>query len=204
MSRRCLQDSEGPSWAGTGAPHSWWSCHDPASVRSPGAWRKLVPGRWNRSPPPCRIRYTWQSGWSVRSWCQPHRQPKLCPRGPAPDRSPCRTCRLRCPSPRSGGTGDGRRAPRQRPRADRPMSRRRPNVARTLDQPELPLAAPKRRRAASVEPEEAAKVAIARRAKPGAPPGYVRLVLSLELRRALAEQLSAPGPFARARTSRAS
>ena len=69
------------------------------------------------------------------------------------------------------------------------MSRRRPNVARTLDQPELPLAAPKR--AASVEPEEAAKVAIARRAKLGAPPGYVRLVLSLELRRHLAEQLSA-------------
>ena len=59
-----------------------------------------------------------------------------------------------------------------------------------LDQPELPLAAPKRR-AASVEPEEAAKVAIARRAKPGAPPGYVRLVLSLELRHALAEKLSA-------------
>jgi hypothetical protein len=59
-----------------------------------------------------------------------------------------------------------------------------------LDQPELPIAAPKRR-AASVEPEEAAKVAIARRAKPGAPPGYVRLVLTLELRRALAEQLSA-------------
>jgi hypothetical protein len=70
------------------------------------------------------------------------------------------------------------------------MSRRRPNVARMLDQPELPIAAPKRR-AASVEPEEAAKVAIARRAKPGAPPGYVRLVLTLELRRALAEQLSA-------------
>ena len=59
-----------------------------------------------------------------------------------------------------------------------------------FDQPELPLGAPKRR-AASIEPEEAAKVAIARRAKPGAPPGYVRLVLSLELRRALAEQLSA-------------
>ena len=69
------------------------------------------------------------------------------------------------------------------------MSRRRPNVARTLDQPELPLAAPKR--AASVEPEEAAKVAIARRAKLGTPPGYVRLVLSLELRRGLAEQLRA-------------
>ena len=70
------------------------------------------------------------------------------------------------------------------------MSRRRPNAARMLDQPELPLAAPKAR-TRGVEPEQAAKVAIARRAKPGAPPGYVRLVLSLELRRALAEQLSA-------------
>ena len=57
------------------------------------------------------------------------------------------------------------------------------------DQPDLPLEAPKRR-VASVDPAEAAKVAIARRAKPGAPPGYVRLVLS-QLRRALAEQLSA-------------
>lgn len=70
------------------------------------------------------------------------------------------------------------------------MSRRRPDAVRILDQPELPLAASKRR-ATPVEPEEAAKVAIARRAKPGARPGYVRLVLSLELRRALAEQLSA-------------
>ena len=71
------------------------------------------------------------------------------------------------------------------------MSRRRPTPARgILDQPELPLAPP-RRRPGLVEPEQAAKVAIARRAKPGAPPGYVRLVLSLELRRALAEQLSA-------------
>ena len=42
-----------------------------------------------------------------------------------------------------------------------------------------------------VEPEEAAKLAIARRAKPGAPLGHVRLVLTLELRRALAEQLNA-------------
>ena len=40
-------------------------------------------------------------------------------------------------------------------------------------------------------PDEAAKIAIARRAKPGAPPDHVRLVLTLELRRALAEQLSA-------------
>ena len=52
-------------------------------------------------------------------------------------------------------------------------------------------AAPKRRPPAGVDPEEAAKVAIARRAKPGAPPDHVRLVLTLELRRALAESLSA-------------
>src|SRR5439155_111177 len=80
--------------------------------------------------------------------------------------------------------------PRQDPRAGLLVSRRRPNPARVREQPELPLAAPKRR-VAFVEPEQAAKVAIARRAKPGAPPGYVRLVLSLELRRVLAEQLSA-------------
>jgi len=58
-----------------------------------------------------------------------------------------------------------------------------------VDQPELPLRAPPKAR--GVDPEQAAKVAIARRAKPGAPPGYVRLFLSLELRQALAEQLSA-------------
>src|SRR5438132_1521067 len=44
---------------------------------------------------------------------------------------------------------------------------------------------------AGAEPEETAKVAIARRAKRAARPGYVKLVLTLELRRALAEQLSA-------------
>lgn len=60
------------------------------------------------------------------------------------------------------------------------------------EQPELPLAAAPRRRSSSVlEPEEATKVAIARRAKPGAPPDHVRLVLTLELRKALAERLSA-------------
>ena len=41
------------------------------------------------------------------------------------------------------------------------------------------------------EPEEAARIAIARRAKPAALPDHVRLVLTLELRRALAEKLSA-------------
>jgi len=48
--------------------------------------------------------------------------------------------------------------------------------------------APKARR--GVEPEQAARIAIARRAKPAVLPDHVRLVLTLELRRALAEQLS--------------
>ena len=69
----------------------------------------------------------------------------------------------------------------RRARADRSDAR----------QPELPLAAPPKSRSGRVlEPEQAAKLAIARRAKPGAPPGHVRLVLSLELRTALAERLS--------------
>ena len=64
--------------------------------------------------------------------------------------------------------------------------------ARSNDQPELPLpTASKRRLPGVLAPDEAAKIAIARRAKPGAPPDHVRLVLTLELRRALAEQLSA-------------
>ena len=71
------------------------------------------------------------------------------------------------------------------------MSRRRPSrTKRAEDQPELPLTArPKPH--GGLDPEKAAKLAIARRAKPGAPPGHVRLVLTLELRQALAEQLSA-------------
>jgi hypothetical protein len=42
-----------------------------------------------------------------------------------------------------------------------------------------------------VEPELAAKAAIARRAKASALPEHVKLVLTLDLRRALAERLSA-------------
>jgi hypothetical protein len=57
---------------------------------------------------------------------------------------------------------------------------------------QLPLAgARKVPNGPGLDPEEAAKLAIARRAKPRGPPGHVRLVLTLELRRALAEQLSA-------------
>lgn len=52
------------------------------------------------------------------------------------------------------------------------------------------MAAPKSGSGSVLEPGQAAKIAIARRAKPGAPPGHVRLVLSLELRTALAELLS--------------
>jgi hypothetical protein len=71
----------------------------------------------------------------------------------------------------------------------------RPRRARSdrsdAQQPELPLAAPPKSRSGRVlEPKQAAKLAIARRAKPGAPPGHVRLVLSLELRTVLAELLS--------------
>ena len=69
------------------------------------------------------------------------------------------------------------------------MSRRRGTQLKRVgvDQPELPLRAPPKAR--GVDPEQAAKVAIARRAKPSAVPGHV--VLTLDLRRALAERLSA-------------
>jgi len=64
-----------------------------------------------------------------------------------------------------------------------------PRSERSADEPELPLTTrPKHR--GGVDPENAVKVAIARRTKPGAPPGLVRLVLTLELRLALAEKLS--------------
>ena len=46
------------------------------------------------------------------------------------------------------------------------------------------------KRRVGVEPERAAKVGIARAAKPSAAPGHLKLVLTLDLRRALAGQLS--------------
>jgi len=55
---------------------------------------------------------------------------------------------------------------------------------------QLSLVAPPKNRA-GVEAEQAAKVAIARRTKPSALPDHVKLVLTLDLRRALAERLSA-------------
>jgi hypothetical protein len=54
---------------------------------------------------------------------------------------------------------------------------------------QLPLVSPPKPRA-GVDPEHAAKVAIARRAKPSAVPGHVKLVFTLDLRRSLAERLS--------------
>jgi len=66
--------------------------------------------------------------------------------------------------------------------------RRRPYGSGT-GQPELPLAAPKQR-PRLLEPEVAARIAVSRRAKPSAIPGYVKLLLTLEFRRELAEKLS--------------
>jgi hypothetical protein len=63
--------------------------------------------------------------------------------------------------------------------------------ARRNDQPELPLAATLKKRLSTVlDSAAAAKVAVARRAKPSPIPDHVRLVLTLELRRELAEKLS--------------
>jgi hypothetical protein len=70
------------------------------------------------------------------------------------------------------------------------VSRRRSSRAPRNGLEQLPLVASARPRA-GLEPEQAAKIAIARRAKPSSRPGHVRLVLTLDLRRALAERLSA-------------
>ena len=59
---------------------------------------------------------------------------------------------------------------------------------------QLPLAAPVANvRPRNVDPEAAAKITIQRRAKASTVPGHVRLVLTLELPRGLAERLSAKG-----------
>ena len=72
------------------------------------------------------------------------------------------------------------------------MSRRRARPDRSgTNQPELPLAATPRKRLSTVlDPAAAARLAVARRAKPSAVPDHVRLALTLELRRELAEKLS--------------
>jgi len=72
------------------------------------------------------------------------------------------------------------------------VSRRRARPDRSgVEQPEPPLAAtPRKRLSTLLEPAAAARLAVARRAKPSAVPDHVRLVLTLELRRELAEKLS--------------
>jgi hypothetical protein len=73
---------------------------------------------------------------------------------------------------------------RNRPSKSSPPSAQ-PELARPTPPP------PKRHPPSLLDPADAAKRAVAHRAKPGAPPGHVRLVLTLDLQRALAERLSA-------------
>jgi hypothetical protein len=69
--------------------------------------------------------------------------------------------------------------------------RRRARLVASNAQSELPLAAaPKRRLSGALSPEVAARLAVARRAKVSPVPGHVRLLLTLEIRRQLAEKLS--------------
>ena len=69
------------------------------------------------------------------------------------------------------------------------MSRRRTLVPEQLP---LPAPSPPARRAVQT-PEQIAKVAIVRRAKPSAVPGNVKLTLTFDIPRELAERLSARG-----------
>jgi hypothetical protein len=55
---------------------------------------------------------------------------------------------------------------------------------------QLPLALSSKRRA-GVEPQQAAKLAVARRARPSALSGHVKLALTIDMSRALAERLTA-------------
>src|SRR5215467_2550292 len=76
--------------------------------------------------------------------------------------------------------------------------------SRADEPPALPLAPPLRKRLSGVlDAAAAAKLAVARRAKPSAVPDHVRLVLTLALPRELAEKLSG-GLSARSGTSRPS
>jgi len=69
--------------------------------------------------------------------------------------------------------------------------RRRARAGRNDDRPELALAAAaKKPHSGVLEPAAAARLAVARRAKPSPVPDHVRLVLTLELRRELVEKLS--------------
>src|SRR5262252_9208780 len=67
---------------------------------------------------------------------------------------------------------------------------RKASSATSVHQSERPLTEVPKRRPIVLAPEIAARCAVSRRAKPSSLPGYVRLVLTLELRRELAERLS--------------
>jgi hypothetical protein len=74
-----------------------------------------------------------------------------------------------------------------------PRPRRPARAAQDTTQAPLDFTAPAppRGRAPRADPDQIAKAAIARRTKPAATPGHVRLTLTLELPRELAERLSA-------------
>ena len=75
------------------------------------------------------------------------------------------------------------------------MSRRRPRSSRNepeqLILPPSPPAAPKAKARVIPLPEQAARVYIARHAKPSVVPGHVKLTFTLDIPRAVAERLSA-------------
>ena len=71
------------------------------------------------------------------------------------------------------------------------MSRRRPSSHRGPEQLPLPAPPSKPLTPAVPSPEEVARVAVRRRAKPSAVPGHVKLTFTLDAERSLAEWLSA-------------
>ena len=73
------------------------------------------------------------------------------------------------------------------------MSRRRPAIRQPIaEQLSLEAEASSTKKAGTrPDADQAAKLAIARRTKPSAVPGYVKLTITLDLKRELAERLSA-------------
>ena len=76
------------------------------------------------------------------------------------------------------------------PRPRRPPRAAPPATQAPLDFP-APAPPPPRARASRPDPDELAKIAVARRTKPSAKPGNVRLMLTLDVPRELAERLTA-------------
>jgi hypothetical protein len=71
------------------------------------------------------------------------------------------------------------------------VSRRRPFPGHTSDHLPLEPTAPEKPISRGRNADQTAKAAIARRAKPSAVPGYVKLTITLDLKCDLAERLSA-------------